>query len=71
VILGRLGAYFQYIRCEDAEDSPVWDLDEGDWQRHPVPIHASLLDWLDYWYEECEMAIATGYFDWSPDGTDP
>ena len=71
IILGRLDAYFQFIRCDHNEDSPVWALDECDWQPHSQPIHASLLDWLEFWCGEVENAIREGYFDWLPGGTRP
>lgn len=71
VILGRLGAYFQFIRCDDDDDSPVWELHEDDWQPSVDPIHQSTIEWLEYWSGEAESAIRTGYFRWSPGGTRP
>jgi hypothetical protein len=61
---------FPLIRCEQ-EDSPVWALDENSWELPPVPVHVSLLDWLEFWCEEAEAAIRDGYFDWSPRGPRP
>lgn len=69
VILGRLDGYFQFIRCQDEEDSSVWDLDETGWQAERV--HDSVLDWLEYWCDEAEAAIRQGYFIWPPGGTRP
>jgi hypothetical protein len=71
VILGRLDAYFQFIRCGHIDDSPVCALDEGNWQPHPEPVDASVLDWLEFWCGEAESAIREGYFDWLPGGTTP
>ena len=71
VILGRLGAYFQFIRCDGSDDSPVWELSEDDWRVEGEPIHASTLDWLEFWCNEAEYAIRSGYFDWLPGGTRP
>lgn len=69
VILGRLGEQFEFIRCSDANDSPVWhlNLDDGQCRRS----HDSVIDWLDSWRAEAESAIASGYFDEYPEGTTP
>ena len=69
VILGRLDAYFQFIRCEHEEDSSVWALGENRWEAEP--IYGSVLDWLEYWREEAEASIREGYFKWSRGGTRP
>ena len=58
VILGRLDAYFQFTRCVHNDDSPVWALDESNWQPHPEPIHASVLDWHEFWCEEAKAPSA-------------
>jgi hypothetical protein len=71
VILGRLDAYFQFIRCADTDDSSVWALDESGWQADGTPVHASVLDWLEFWCGEAESAIREGYFNWLPGGTRP
>jgi len=71
VILGRLGAYFQFIRCDNGTDSPVWELHEDDWLLSADPIHQSTIEWLEFWTAEAESAIRTGYFRWLPGGTSP
>ena len=71
VILGRLDAYFQFIRCDDGVDSPVWELNEDDWRFPAHPIHQSTIEWLEFWSGEAENAIRTGYFIWLPGGTRP
>ena len=71
VILGRLDAYFEFIVCDSGDDSPVWAFEEGKWKPTPEPIHPSVLDWLQFWCDEAEYAIRTGYFDWLPGGTRP
>lgn len=71
VILGRLGAYFQFIRCDNGADSPVWELHEDDWLPSADPIHQSTIEWLEFWSAEAESAIRTGYFRWLPGGTRP
>lgn len=69
LIAGRLGDQFEFIRCSEPYDSPVWYFNTWDWQIQEV--HASVLDWLESWCGEAESAIASGYFDLFPDGTTP
>jgi hypothetical protein len=69
LIAGRLGETWQFIRCGDANDSPVWTFSEQDWVI--AETHASVLDWLTTWCGIADDAIAGGYFELYPNGTTP
>jgi SMI1 / KNR4 family (SUKH-1) len=69
IVAGRLDAAWQFIRCRDADDSPVWTFDEDTWEI--AETHASVLDWLITWCGVAEDAIASGYFRTYPKGTTP
>jgi hypothetical protein len=69
LIAGRLGDQFQFIRCTDPKDSPVWYFNNWEWQVRQTD--ASVVAWLEGWCEEAEQAIAQGYFDDHPEGTRP
>lgn len=69
VILGRLSEQFEFIRCSDPDDSPVWYFNTWDWTTRQT--EPSVLAWLESWRSEAEAAIAGGYFDLFPDGTTP
>lgn len=69
IIAGRLGNQFEFIRCCEQDDSPVWYFDTWEWQMRES--HPSVLTWLETWCEEAERAIASGYFDLFPEGTTP
>jgi hypothetical protein len=69
LIAGRLGEQFEFIRCDGGSDSAVWYFNTWDWQvRESAP---SVLAWLERWCSEAEAAIASGYFDLFPKGTNP
>ncbi len=69
IITGRLGEQFLFIRCDDADDSPVWYFNEYDTGVRQV--YASVLDWLQSTATEAEAAIESGYYEIYPDGTGP
>jgi hypothetical protein len=69
LVAGRLDEQWQFIRCTDQTDSPVWHFGEDDWSIRQV--HASVLDWLNCWCGIAEEAIASGYFEQYPSGTTP
>jgi SMI1 / KNR4 family (SUKH-1) len=69
VIASRLVAQWEFIRCSDPNDSPVWFFRDGDWVIRQN--HASVGAWLESWCETAEAAIASGYFEQSPRGTRP
>jgi hypothetical protein len=69
VILDRLGEQFQFIRCNNREDSPVWYLAE--WEPEIKQTHSSVYDWLYDIAEEALEAINSGYYDTYPEGTTP
>lgn len=62
IIAGRLGEQFQFIRCNDSCDSPVWYFNErelGIKQSHP-----NVIAWLYSFADEAQQAIANGYYSW-------
>lgn len=61
IIAEREGDYFDFIRCTDPHDSPVWKFDVYRWT--PVERHASVPGFLEAWCEAAEWAIGQGYFD--------
>jgi hypothetical protein len=69
VISARLGEQFEFIRCVDGRDSPVWYFNSWDWQIRES--HPSVMAWLDAWRAEAVRAIASGYFAQNPRGTSP
>jgi hypothetical protein len=69
IIAGRLDASWEFIRCDDANDSPVWIFDENDWAI--TETSASVIDWLRTWCGIAEDATASGYFLSNPNGTGP
>jgi hypothetical protein len=69
VVAGRLSACWQFIRCDNADDSPVWVFDEIDWVI--TQCEPSVLDWLNTWCGSAEDAIRGGYFEIFPNGTTP
>jgi hypothetical protein len=69
IISGRLDASWHFIRCADADDSPVWHFDENEWVI--TKEYESVLDWLNDWCKTAEDAIASGYFEQYPFGTVP
>jgi hypothetical protein len=68
-VASRLDAQWQFIRCADQTDSPVWYFGEDDWSIRRV--HACVLDWLNCWCGIAEEAIVSGYFEQYPNGTTP
>jgi SMI1 / KNR4 family (SUKH-1) len=68
-IASRLAAQWQFIRCNDGEESPVWSVRDGDWTIRQT--HPSVTAWLQGWCKAAEEAIATGYFEQNPRGTAP
>jgi hypothetical protein len=69
LIASRLGDQFEFIRCNDPDDSPVWYFNNWDWQTQEA--HPTILAWLESWCEECEEAITDCYFNTFPDGPTP
>lgn len=69
VIVGRLGEQFMMIRCSLPDDSPVWYFNEhGDEFKQSFQ---SVLQWLNSLADEAESAIANGYYERFPPGTQP
>jgi hypothetical protein len=69
IIAGRLGEPFEFIRCNNPDDSPVWYYNI--WDLEVKPVHDTALDWLYVFADEAQEAIAGGYYDMFPDGTRP
>lgn len=69
IVAGRLGEQFQFLRCNDPDDSAVWYFNEYDHQI--VDSAQSVLDWLESFCDAAEQAIQNGYFDIYPNGTTP
>ena len=69
VIASRLGEQFEFIRCLNPDDSPVWYFNE--WESKIVESFPSVIDWLECWCGQAEQAIASGYFEDFPDGCSP
>lgn len=69
IILGRLSEHFEFIRCNDPNDSPVWYYRERDFEIKQA--HATVLEWLFGFADEAKEAIGSGYYDTFPDGTFP
>jgi hypothetical protein len=67
IIAGRLGEQFEFIRCNDADDSPVWHTNT--WNGSITRNHETVLAWLWSWADAAADAIASGYFGDSPNGT--
>jgi SMI1 / KNR4 family (SUKH-1) len=68
-IASRLASQWQFIRCNDGYESPVWMFRDGDWTVRQT--HSSVTAWLQGWCEAAEAAIASGYFEQNPRGTAP
>jgi hypothetical protein len=64
IIGARLGEQFEFIRCTDERDSPVWYFNSWAWQIRES--HPSVIAWLDAWRDEAVRAIASGYFEQNP-----
>ena len=69
IIAGRLGDQFQFIRCNNLEDSPVWYFNVLDNQI--AESNPSIIFWLHSFCDQAEQAIKNGYFDAYPNGTSP
>ena len=69
VIVGRLGEQFEYIVCDDPEDSPVFYVSTYD--RVATRAYTSVLAWLQDMRSEAVEAIRDGYYDKYPNGTRP
>jgi hypothetical protein len=69
LIAGRLDLAWEFIRCANNEDSPVWHFDESTWKIKQN--HGSVAAWLECWCGYAEDAIAHGYFRDNPKGTTP
>src|SRR5262249_7863622 len=67
LIAGRLDAQWQFIRCADQTDSPVWHFGEDDWSIRQV--HASVLDCLDSSCRIREDGIGSAYSEQYTNGT--
>ncbi len=69
VILGRLGEQFHAIDCAAEEDAAVFHFDDCDFK--VTPVSSSILEWMNIWRGEALDAIASGYFELLPGGTQP
>ena len=67
VINNRLGEQFEYIRCDNADDSAVWYFNM--WEPTSQQHKTSLYYWLLTLMDQCESAIQNGYFENQPRGT--
>jgi hypothetical protein len=67
VINNRLGEQFEYIRCNDTDDSPVWYFNS--WEPGSRQHKTSIYYWLLTLMDQCEAAIKSGYFEEWPLGT--
>lgn len=66
LVFCRDGDWFDFIRCDGGEDSPVWKYDVYRWElRESRP---GVVAWLAGWCDDAERAIASGYFDPPPRG---
>lgn len=69
IINSRLGDQFEFIICNDIDDSSVYYFNTDDWK---IELHhQSISDWLKSWCTQSESAIASGYFLKYPNGTTP
>lgn len=60
LIWDREGDWFDFIRCDGGDDSPVWKYDVYRWElRESRP---GVVAWLEGWCRDAEAAIADGYF---------
>jgi len=69
VIMGRLGEQFHAINCSSEEDAAVFHFDDSDFKT--TPVTGSILEWMHIWRTEALEAIASGYFELVPGGTQP
>jgi len=69
VIVGRLGEQFEYVVCDQPEDSPVFYVNT--WDRVAKRVYPCVLDWLRDLHSEAVEAIRSGYYDKYPNGTRP
>lgn len=60
VINHRLSEQFEYILCDDPDDSPVWYFNM--WESTPKQHETSIYSWLLRLMDQCESAINSGYF---------
>ena len=65
----RLGDYFEFIRCNEADESSVHCFNSWDW--NIIESDPSVVNWLESWCAMAENAIATGYYESHPNGTTP
>jgi hypothetical protein len=63
VILARDGEQYNFIRCDRADDSPVWALDLGALRVRPRQFRSSILGWLRAWAKEAAEAVASGWYE--------
>lgn len=69
IIASRLGEQFEFIRCNQLDDSPVWYYNEYD--DEVTQNYTSVMGWLEAWASAAREAIESGYFKTYPDGTAP
>lgn len=70
VVLGRLGEQFLFLVCDRADDSEVFHI-ASDPDLQPQLSHRSVVEWLNAWCDEAELAIMQGYYEKYPSGTSP
>ena len=67
VINSRLGEQFEYIQCDDTNDSAIWYFNM--WEPTSKQHKTSIYYWLLTLMDQCESAIKSGYFEIHPRGT--
>lgn len=66
LINSRYGDYYEYLCCEGGEDAPVLGFTAGEWE--VTEAHPSVMNWLEFWCDQAEQAIAIGFFKEHPQG---
>lgn len=69
IIAGRLGEQFEFIRCNNELDSPVWYFNE--WDNKIIESRTSVIYWLYSFCDAAQRAIESGYFKEFPNGATP
>ena len=69
IICGRLGEQFEFITCEQGNESPVWYYSQ--WAPTAKIEFGSFTEWLNAQLEGALEALNDGYFLRYPQGTEP
>ena len=62
VILGRDAEQYNFIRCNDVEDSRVWAIDLGEERVRSRRFRTSVVGWLRAWANEAAEVVASGWY---------